>query len=452
MNMTYNLTTNKKPNRIGIIGLGYIGLPLAVAFSKNINVIGFDINTTRISELKNGFDTTNETSKNKLSNPRLSFTSNSNDLLKADCFIIAVPTPIDNKFAPDLSYLLAASALVGKILKDVVTKNISEVSPLIIYESTVFPGCTEEECIPVIEKESGLRNGKNFKVGYSPERINPGDTKHTLSKIKKIISGQDNETIMRMSALYGTIIKAGLHVTPNIKTAEAAKLIENAQRDVNIAFMNEMALFLQSLNIKTKDVIDAAKTKWNYLDFEPGLVGGHCIPVDPYYLNFKAESTGTRSTLIDATRTINNNMGAYVAHKTLSMLATSESSFTPSSPEILILGAAFKGNVPDLRNSSVLKIASTLEQLDCIVSVFDPLVEKKILNDHGLPGIDNPFLDKKKYNAIIIAVSHNFFKNMPIEAYTAILDTKIGISVLADVKRMLNWEKDKFPDITYWTL
>lgn len=448
MNTASNFTNNK----ISIIGLGYVGLPLAIAFSKTMNVVGFDISTTRINELKNGFDNKNESSKENLLHPNLSFTNVSNDLLESDCYIIAVPTPIDNNFNPDLTNLLDASKLVGESLKASFKKNNSATIPLIIYESTVFPGCTEEECIPVIDKESGLENGKDFKVGYSPERVNPGDQNHLLQNIKKVISGQDHETVVRISALYETILEAGIHIAPNIKTAEAVKLIENVQRDVNIAFINEMAIFLQNLNIQTSDVMDAAKTKWNYLDFEPGLVGGHCIPVDPHYLNFKATSVGARSSLVDASRIINDSMGPYVARKTLSFLGTNKSNYAPASYEILILGATFKGNVTDLRNSSVIKIVEELEKLNCRVSVFDPLVEKKILNESGLPGINDPFLDDKKYNAVIIAVSHDFFKNVPLESYVQLLDAKIGTSVITDVKRILNWKKDGFPDVTYWTL
>ena len=411
---------------LGVIGLGYVGLPLAVEFGKKLKVIGFDINQKRIVELKSGFDRTLEVTKNELREAgKLCFTSNLNDLLEAEIFIITVPTPVDSFKRPDLTPLLKASESVGKVLKK---------GNIVIYESTVYPGCTEEDCVPVLEKFSGLKFNSDFYCGYSPERINPGDKEHRVSTIKKIVSGSTPEIADGINKLYSDIIKAGTHLASSIKVAEAAKVIENAQRDINIAFVNELAMLFNLMNIDTLDVLEAASTKWNFLHFKPGLVGGHCIGVDPYYLTHKAVNLGYNPEIILAGRRINDGMGSYVANKFVKQLIKKE--YKINKADVLVLGITFKENCPDIRNSRVIDIINELNDFGCNVDVYDPWVDKEeVKNEYGFDVITNQDdLRFEKYKGIILAVAHNEFKNL-----NYLLMKKNG-TVVYDVKGILNKE------------
>jgi len=411
---------------LGVIGLGYVGLPLAVEFGKKLKVIGFDINQKRIDELKSGFDRTLEVTKNELREAgKLCFTSNLNDLLEAEIFIITVPTPVDSFKRPDLTPLLKASESVGKVLKK---------GNIVIYESTVYPGCTEEDCVPVLEKFSGLKFNSDFYCGYSPERINPGDKEHRVSTIKKIVSGSTPEIADGINKLYSDIIKAGTHLASSIKVAEAAKVIENAQRDINIAFVNELAMLFNLMNIDTLDVLEAASTKWNFLHFKPGLVGGHCIGVDPYYLTHKAVNLGYNPEIILAGRRINDGMGSYVANKFVKQLIKKE--YKINKADVLVLGITFKENCPDIRNSRVIDIINELNDFGCNVDVYDPWVDKEeVKNEYGFDVITNQDdLRFEKYKGIILAVAHNEFKNL-----NYLLMKKNG-TVVYDVKGILNKE------------
>ena len=411
---------------LGVIGLGYVGLPLAVEFGKKLKVIGFDINQKRIDELKSGFDRTLEVTKNELREAgKLCFTSNLNDLQEAEIFIITVPTPVDSFKRPDLTPLIKASESVGKVLKK---------GNIVIYESTVYPGCTEEDCVPVLEKFSGLKFNSDFYCGYSPERINPGDKEHRVSTIKKIVSGSTPEIADGINKLYSDIIKAGTHLASSIKVAEAAKVIENAQRDINIAFVNELAMLFNLMNIDTLDVLEAASTKWNFLHFKPGLVGGHCIGVDPYYLTHKAVNLGYNPEIILAGRRINDGMGSYVANKFVKQLIKKE--YKINKADVLVLGITFKENCPDIRNSRVIDIINELNDFGCNVDVYDPWVDKEeVKNEYGFDVITNQDdLRFEKYKGIILAVAHNEFKNL-----NYLLMKKNG-TVVYDVKGILNKE------------
>jgi UDP-N-acetyl-D-galactosamine dehydrogenase len=386
--------------KIGIIGLGYVGLPLAVEFGKALDVIGFDINKERIEELKKGFDRTREVEGIDLAAAKkLVFTSNLNDLKSANYFIVTVPTPVDEYKKPDLTPLLSASKTVGSVLKK---------GDIVIYESTVYPGCTEEDCVPVLEQTSGLKFNVDFFCGYSPERINPGDKLHRVTTIKKITSGSTPEVADKVDALYKKIVMAGTHKASSIKVAEAAKVIENAQRDINIAFVNELALIFDRMGIDTHQVLEAAGTKWNFLPFKPGLVGGHCIGVDPYYLTHKAESVGYRAEVIIAGRRINDNMGAHIASRVIKLMAQHEQPIHQGN--ILVLGITFKENCPDIRNSKVVDVIRELQSYGTNVEVYDPQVDAaEVLHEYGLKLVST--LDKK-YNAIVLAVSHDDFKSI----------------------------------------
>lgn len=386
--------------KIGIIGLGYVGLPLAVEFGKVIDVIGFDINKERIEELKKGYDRTKEVEEADLkASKKLSYSSSLDDLKSANYFIVTVPTPVDEYKKPDLSPLISASKTVGSVLKK---------GDIVIYESTVYPGCTEEDCVPVLEKTSGLKFNADFFCGYSPERINPGDKLHRVTTIKKITSGSTPEVADKVDALYNKIVTAGTHKAASIKIAEAAKVIENAQRDINIAFVNELALIFDRMGIDTHQVLEAAGTKWNFLPFKPGLVGGHCIGVDPYYLTHKAESVGYRAEVIIAGRRINDNMGAHIANRVIKLMAQHEQPIHQGN--ILVLGITFKENCPDIRNSKVVDVIQELKSYGTNVEVYDPHVDAaEVLHEYGLTLVSK--LDKK-YNAIILAVSHDEFKSI----------------------------------------
>jgi UDP-N-acetyl-D-galactosamine dehydrogenase len=424
---------------ISVVGLGYVGLPLAVLLDSKFNVIGFDVNEKRIEELKNHFDYTHEVKKEELQKSSILFTSDKISLKKSKLIIICVPTPIDAHNIPDLAYIKSASRLVAENLT---------VNTTIVYESTVYPGLTEEECVPIIEKFSNLKWKKDFHIGYSPERVNPGDKVHTLDKIIKIVSGDTEETLEFLSSIYGEVIKAGIHKTPNIKTAEAAKVIENTQRDLNIALMNELSIIFNKIGINTSDVLEAAATKWNFLKFEPGLVGGHCIGVDPYYLTFKAKAIGYHPDTILAGRKINDFMGKFVAENTVKSLIKAEKPVKNSN--VLILGLTFKENINDIRNTKVIDIFKELKEYGIHVHIYDPYVTaenaKNSLNIDILKK-ENEF---SPYDAIILAVKHNIF----IEKFTLdYLQTLINSKgVLIDIKGIYKQEEAEKNNFIYWKL
>jgi UDP-N-acetyl-D-galactosamine dehydrogenase len=390
-----------KDIKLAIVGLGYVGLPLILEFAKNRKVIGFDIKKKRIEELNAGIDKNFESSKEELQNSkRLNFTSNEEDLKYANCFIITVPTPIDELKKPDLRPLLQASEMIGKIIKE---------GDLIIYESTVYPGCTEEVCVPILEKFSNLKFNKNFFCGYSPERINPGDKKHTISNIKKITSGSTPEILDLVDSLYNEIITVGTHKASSIKVAEAAKVIENTQRDINIALINELSMIFSKLNIDTKEVLDAAGSKWNFLPFKPGLVGGHCIGVDPYYLTYKAESVGHHAQIILAGREINDNMGGHVVLEMIKEMEKKKINIKNS--KILIMGLTFKENCSDVRNSGVKMVFERLKKYTDNIDLYDPWTDsEEIKKIYGINSQQT--LDKNNYDGIIMTVAHKIFIEM----------------------------------------
>jgi UDP-N-acetyl-D-glucosamine/UDP-N-acetyl-D-galactosamine dehydrogenase len=406
--------------KLAIIGLGYVGLPLAVEFGKKYPVIGFDIKKERIEELKKGQDHTLEVSPEEFKlSTHLAFTYQIEDLKEASVFIVTVPTPVDAAKKPDLTPLIKASETVGKVLK----KN-----DIVIYESTVYPGCTEEDCVPILEKISGLKFNQDFFCGYSPERINPGDKNHTLTKIKKVVSGSTPEIAQKINELYGSIIVAGTHLAPSIKVAEAAKVIENAQRDINIAFVNELALIFDRLGLDTSEVLEASRTKWNFLPFSPGLVGGHCIGVDPYYLTHKAESMGYHTQVILAGRRINDDMGIFIANKVVKLMLQAGNNI--KNDPILVLGITFKENCPDIRNSRVIDVIRELQDFGAKVEVYDPWASnEEVQHEYGLSLIKN--LDKK-YGAVVLAVSHREFKVLD---FKAIMHEK---TIIYDVKSFLD--------------
>ncbi len=389
--------------KVGVIGLGYVGLPLAVEFGKIIDTVGFDIDRNRIAELKKGHDRTKEiTSAEFAEAKKLSYTVDLAELKDVNYFIVTVPTPVDEYRQPDLRPLISASKTVGQVLK----KN-----DIVVYESTVYPGCTEEICVPVLEQTSGLTFNKDFFCGYSPERINPGDRQHRVTTIKKITSGSTPEIAVKVDQLYKRIIKAGTHLASSLKVAEAAKVIENSQRDINIAFVNELALIFERMGIDTHEVLQAAGTKWNFLPFRPGLVGGHCIGVDPYYLTHKAEGLGYRPEVILAGRRINDNMGIYIASRIIKLMAQHEQPIKGG--KILVLGLTFKENCPDIRNSKVVDVIQELNSYGAEVEVYDPHADaKEVSHEYHLTLISQ--LDKH-YHAIVLAVSHEEFRDLPWE-------------------------------------
>ncbi len=408
---------------IAVVGLGYVGLPLAVEFGKTRKVIGFDINGTRICELKKGEDRTLEVNKQELEEAmELAYTNDPNQLQEANIFIVTVPTPIDNYKTPDLTPLEKASSMVGKVLKK---------GDIVIYESTVFPGCTEEVCVPILEEISGLRFNQDFFCGYSPERINPGDKQHRLPNISKVTSGSTPGVAEKVDQLYQSIIKAGTHKASSIKVAEAAKVIENAQRDLNIAFVNELALIFDKLDIDTHEVLNAAGTKWNFLPFKPGLVGGHCIGVDPYYLTYKAESLGYNPQVIMAGRRINDNMGIHVANKVVKLMTKNDNPINNS--RALVLGITFKENCPDIRNSKVIDVVREMEGFGINVEVFDPLADHaEVKEEYGVGLVERP---KGEYHAIVLAVGHESFLQLGIENH------KNEKTVIFDLKAFFNKEQ-----------
>lgn len=418
---------------IAVVGLGYVGLPLAIEFGKKYRVVGFDNYQARVDELKSGKDHTLEADLEGMAQATelfkstrrvgLSFTSDPTELEQANTYIVTVPTPIDKFNNPDLTPILSASATIGKTLHK---------GDLVIYESTVYPGCTEEDCVPVLERNSGLTFNKDFFCGYSPERINPGDKENTLLKIKKITSGSTPEIADLVDALYNSILLNGTHRAPNMKVAEAAKAVENSQRDVNISFMNELALICDRVGIDTNDVIEAAGTKWNFLKYRPGLVGGHCISVDPYYLAHKAKSLGYEPQVILSGRRVNNSIAKFIADKVLKLMIQKDHKIRNA--KVLILGVTFKENCPDCRNTKVVDIARELEEFGCKVDIYDPWASKEVVKrEYGKELIDviNP---DEEYNAVIACVAHNEFKNFDFKRYHE------RNAVIFDVKNFVNRE------------
>ena len=389
--------------KIAIIGLGYVGLPLAAAFSDKFSVVGYDLNKFRIDELNNGHDRTLELSDDDLAKSLkngIKFTCNLDDLKDCNFFVVCVPTPVDQNNKPDLTPLISASKSVAKVLKK---------GDIVVYESTVYPGATEEDCVPVLESESGLKFNVDFFAGYSPERINPGDKEHTVTKIKKIVSGSTPDTLDKIDEVYGSVIVAGTYRAASIKVAEAAKVIENTQRDINIGFVNELAMLFNKMGIDTNAVLDAAGTKWNFLNFRPGLVGGHCIGVDPYYLAHKAQALGHHPEMILASRRINDSMGAYVASQVVKMMIKFDKKIKDS--KVLVLGLTFKENCPDTRNTKVIDIINELKEFGVKVEVSDPWADKDDAKRYyGLNLVDSPNL--KSYDCVILAVAHDKFKNL----------------------------------------
>ena len=414
---------NLKNKKISIIGLGYVGLPLAVAFAEKFQVVGYDINESRIQDLKDGNDQTLEVDSILLESVRknITYTSDIQDMSDSNIYIVTVPTPINEANRPDLEPLIQSSLKIGSLLKK---------GDIVIYESTVYPGVTRDECVPRLEESSGLVFNKDFFCGYSPERINPGDKEHTVTKILKVTSGSTPEIAKQVDQLYKEIITAGTHLASSIEVAEASKVIENTQRDVNIALINELALIFDQMGIDTNEVIDAAATKWNFIKLSPGLVGGHCIGVDPYYLSFKAEEMGYRPDLILTARQINSGMGKYIADKTIKQLIKAEKLIKNSN--ILILGFAFKEDCPDIRNTRVVDIIRELEDSGANVDIFDPWIDSTKISDHNM--IADPLESEKKYDAIIVAVSHKQFKAYTSDDYSRLSG---DMKVIIDVKNIV---------------
>ncbi|MDN5067866.1 Vi polysaccharide biosynthesis UDP-N-acetylglucosamine C-6 dehydrogenase TviB [Aliarcobacter butzleri] len=407
-------------SKICVIGLGYVGLPLAHAFSAKYEVVGFDISKWRIDELSTGYDRTLELTESQVKEAiknGMKFTLDINDIKECNIYVVTVPTPIDKNKRPDLTPLIKASETVGKVLKK---------GDIVIYESTVYPGATEEDCVPVLEKFSNLKFNVDFFCGYSPERINPGDKEHTVTKILKVTSGSTPEIGKKVNELYASIITAGTHLAPTIKVAEAAKVIENSQRDINIAFVNELAIIFNKLGINTNDVLAAARTKWNFLPFRPGLVGGHCIGVDPYYLTHKAQSIGYNPEIILAGRRLNDNMGIYVANQVIKLMIKKGHKIEGS--KVLVLGITFKENCPDIRNSRVIDVIEELQEFGCNIDVYDPWADtKEVEHEYNLKLIKE--LNIAKYEAIVLAVAHNEFKELKL---------KTDNNVVFDIKSILD--------------
>lgn len=429
----------QKKCKLALVGLGYVGLPLAVEFSKKIDVIGYDNNYLKIAKYQSGFDITNEVGDRELRECSVLFTADETSLRMAAFIIIAVPTPVNSDKTPDLTLVTSASKVVGRYLK----KNT-----IVVYESTVYPGVTEDVCIPILEKESGLKCGIDFKIGYSPERINPGDKKHCLQNIKKIVSGIDRETLETVAKVYELIILEGVHRAPSIKVAEAAKVVENSQRDINIAFMNEIAMILDKMDIDTGDVIEAMNTKWNALGFKPGLVGGHCISVDPYYFIYEAEKLGYHSQIIAAGRKVNDEVGAYIAETTIKKLFLSDKKL--SEIKVAVLGITFKENCSDIRNSKVIDIIETLKEYGINPIISDPVAEAEEVEQlyHcQLVNVDQV----NDLDCIIFAVSHDCFRDMEIQKIKQMFCTDgAGKKIIIDVKGMFCKQFFDGDDYIYW--
>lgn len=429
----YNELVSKK-EKLAVIGLGYVGLPIALEFAHKLSVIGFDIKPERVELMKKGIDPSRELESEAFKGCDIAFTSNIDDLREAKFYVVAVPTPIDEHNLPDLELLLAATRKVGQVLKE---------GDYVVYESTVYPGCTEEDCVPLLEEISGLKYIQDFKVGFSPERINPGDKEHTLTTIKKITSGCDAESAEEIAKTYELIIKAGIHRASSIKVAEAAKIIENTQRDINIAFMNELSIIFNRMGINTYEVLEAAGTKWNFLKFFPGLVGGHCIGVDPYYLVYKAKELGYHPQIITAGRFINDSMGAYVAKQTVKKIIAADKN--PKDSRILIMGVTFKENVSDIRNSKVVDIYNELKSFGVQnIDAVDPYADNhEVKEEYGFEMASD---SNGKYDAIIVAVSHKQYINLNEDWFKNLANPGC---VFMDVKGIY---RGKIHDLTYWSL
>ena len=435
----YNRLINKEES-IAVVGLGYVGMPIAHAFSrKGINVIGFDLNKEKIALYKSGIDPTNEVGDDEIKNTKIQFTDNEKLLKNSKFLIVAVPTPVNTDHTPDLTPVIRATEIVGRHL---------DAGSIVVYESTVYPGCTEDVCIPILEKQSGLKCGVDFKVGYSPERINPGDKIHRLENIKKIVSGVDQESLDEIKAVYDIVIEVGTHPVSNLRTAEAIKVVENSQRDVNIAFMNELAMVFDRMQIDTNEVVDGMNTKWNALGFRPGLVGGHCIGVDPYYFTYEAEKLGYHSQIILNGRIVNNNMGAYVADAAIKMMI--KAGQAPKNSNVVILGLTFKENCPDTRNSKVNDIIKHLNRFEIEPKVVDPWAsEKDALSEYGITL--TKIEEVKDVDCLIVAVAHEEFKKMTLSKIKSLLRNKQE-SVIIDVKGLYEIKDLKSLGVQWWRL
>lgn len=435
----YNDLINKK-EKLSLIGLGYVGMPIAVAFAKKLDVIGFDINKEKIDLYKKGIDPTNEVGNETIAKTSVFFTSDEKDIAKAKFHIVAVPTPVKEDKTPDLSPLIGASKTLGRNL----TKD-----SIVVYESTVYPGVTEDICVPILEKESGLKCGVDFKVGYSPERINPGDKVHRLETIVKVVSGMDEESLDIIAKVYELVVEAGVHRAESIKVAEAAKVIENSQRDINIAFMNELSIIFNKLGISTNAVLEAAGTKWNFLKFSPGLVGGHCIGVDPYYLTYKAEQLGYHSQIILSGRRINDNMGKYVAENIVKNLIKAEVQIKDS--KVAVLGLTFKENCPDIRNTKVVDIIKELKEYGINPLITDPLSDKQeAYREYGLELTD--ISDICELDALVVAVGHKEYVSMGQKEIEKMFNKKNKTKVLIDIKGILDKKEFEKENYIYWSL
>jgi UDP-N-acetyl-D-galactosamine dehydrogenase len=428
----YDKLLNKE-TKLSVIGLGYVGLPIALEFAKKISVIGFDIKADRVEMMKNKKDPSEELESSAFDGCDIMFTANPEDLKKASFHIVAVPTPIDSHNLPDLTPLIGATRSVGKILKK---------GDYVVYESTVYPGCTEEDCIPILEKESGLKFNVDFKVGFSPERINPGDKEHTITTIKKVVSGSCEESLENISKTYELVVKAGVHRASSIKVAEAAKIIENTQRDVNIALMNELSIIFNRMGINTYEVLEAAGTKWNFLKFFPGLVGGHCIGVDPYYLTYKAKEFRYHAQIINSGRFVNDSMGFYVAKQTVKKIIAASKNVLNA--KVLVMGATFKENVSDIRNSKVADVISELKSYGVNVDIVDPYASSKELKHEY--GFSLKEKTANNYDAVIVAVNHKEYLGLDENYFKSITSDK---AILVDVKGIY---RGKIKEITYWSL
>lgn len=424
----------KKESKLAVIGLGYVGLPIALEFARKIKVIGFDINAERVEMMKNNEDPSEELEAKDFEGCDIEFTHKLEDLKDVNFYVVAVPTPIDEYNQPNLRPLLGASGTVGKVLKK---------GDYVVFESTVYPGCTEDDCIPVLEEQSGLKFVDDFKVGYSPERINPGDKEHTITKILKVVSGCDDESLDVISKVYELIIEPGVHRASSIKVAEAAKIIENTQRDLNIALMNELSIIFNRIGINTFEVLEAAGTKWNFLPFKPGLVGGHCIGVDPYYLTFKAEGVGYHAKVINSGRYVNDSMGFYVAKQTVKRILGKGKNISGS--RVLLMGATFKENVSDIRNSKVVDVVKELQSYRVEVDVVDPHADsKELFNEYHFGLAENGI--SGKYDAIIMAVNHEEYISLTEDYFKGIMNDG---GLFVDVKGVF---RGQFQELDYWSL
>ncbi|GAB3725120.1 nucleotide sugar dehydrogenase [Spirosoma lituiforme] len=424
----------QKEKQIAVIGLGYVGLPLALAFARQFRVVGFDTNADRVSRLQQREDPSQQIEANAFDGADVTFTANPDDLRQAHFFVVAVPTPVDDYKVPDLKPLQQASELIGRALKP---------GDYVIYESTVYPGCTEDDCLPILLRQSGLRLGNEFKLGYSPERINPGDKVRTLTDILKVVSGSDEAAARTIAEVYGCVIRAGIYTAPSIKVAEAAKVIENVQRDLNISLMNELAIIFDKMGIDTQEVIRAASTKWNFLPFTPGLVGGHCIGIDPYYLLYKARQLGYDPQVINSGRRINDGMPAFVATKLVQMLLHRDTN--PAQTKVLVMGLTFKENIADIRNSKVADLVRELMKFAINVHVVDPYASpNEVAQTYNMSLLDSP---STQYDAVIVAVGHDVYRTLDVDYFKSLMKSA---PILLDLKSLYSVKKED--EIDYWRL